>query len=136
MGKQKIARLLAHLQDNHNQDIQNAAAIFTVAQGAVNQLDQLESELAAEPKTLPAAPSQLTQADLVSRYGNYNACRKAAKQAGISFRKSPRWEQLVTAFNYLAACQAQIDAYLQRYPNPNLNGVRVVIHLGQESQDR
>ncbi|MEO1352457.1 MAG: hypothetical protein AAFW84_27270, partial [Cyanobacteria bacterium J06635_15] len=87
MGKQKIARLLEQLKDNHDQDIQNAAAIFTVAQGAVNQLGQLEEERVADSKELPAAPAQLTKIDLINRYGNYNACRKVAKQVGITFRK-------------------------------------------------
>ncbi|MEO1352197.1 MAG: serine/threonine protein kinase, partial [Cyanobacteria bacterium J06635_15] len=76
------------------------------------------------------APAQLTKIDLINRYGNYNACRKVAKQVGITFRKSPRWPQLVAAFNYLESCQACIDSYLQCYPNPELKGVSVVIKLG------
>ncbi|MEM8806458.1 MAG: hypothetical protein AAGF01_10575 [Cyanobacteria bacterium P01_G01_bin.38] len=130
MGKQKINRLLAKLQDNQREDIQNAAAIFTVAQGAVNQLGQLEQTLKAEPTLLsPAPPSQLTRTDLINRYGPYNACRKAAKQAGITFSKSPRWPQLVAAFNYLEACQVCVNQYMQQYPNPDLQNVSINVKL-------
>jgi hypothetical protein len=123
MGKQKIDRLLAQLKDNHSQDIQNAAAIFTVAQAAVNQLD---------PKDLPAlppAPTLLTKADLIERYGHYNGCRKAAKQAGIIFHQTPRWAQLIAAFSYLAACQACISAYVQQHPHPDLQGISLMLDL-------
>ncbi|MBE9077242.1 hypothetical protein IQ241_08030 [Romeria aff. gracilis LEGE 07310] len=129
MGKQKIERLLAQLQGNHSQDIQNAAAIFTVAQGAVKQLDQIDRAAPAQT-VLPAAPISLTKADLESRYGKFNACRKAAKQAGITFSKTPSWSQLVAAFSYLEACQSCVDAYLQDHPCPDLKGVRLSLRLG------
>ena len=112
MGKQKLDQLLKQLENNHAQDIENAAAIFTVAQGAVDQL--------AAPSPQPnapalgesvAAPSSLTKADLLKRYGNYNACRQAAKRAGIAFSHTPRWSQLVAAFSYLPACQACVGSY-------------------------
>ena len=82
MGKQTIDRLLAKLQDNHEQDIHNAAAIFTVAQGAVNQLQNQSEMSALAPEQLPA-PQQLTQAELLNRYGSYNACRMAAKKRAL-----------------------------------------------------
>ncbi|MEO1401938.1 MAG: hypothetical protein AAFV72_11910 [Cyanobacteria bacterium J06635_1] len=134
MGKQKIDRLLAQLQNNQSQDIQNAAAIFTVAQGAVNHLDQIEQGLSKERNILPVAPLQLTQADLINRYGPYNACRKAAKQAGITFSKSPRWPQLVAAFNYLEACQTCVNQYMQQHPNPDLHSVSITLRLAPEAE--
>jgi hypothetical protein len=140
MGKQTIDRLLTKLQDSHEQDIHNAAAIFTVAQGAVNQLQnrseivsKTASDAATQSTVLAAkqlAPLQLTQAELMNRYGNYNACRAAAKRAGITFSRSPRWTQIVAAFNYLEACQASISAYLQHYPNRDLQGTKITITLG------
>lgn len=128
MGKQTIDRLLAKLQSSHEQDIHNAAAIFTVAQGAVNQF-QNPSEMALAPEQLPA-PQQLTQAELLNRYGSYNACRAAAKKAGITFSQSPRWTQIIAAFNYLEACQEHINSYLQHYPNPELTGTKITLKLG------
>lgn len=132
MGKQKIEQLLEQLQNNHSQDIQNAAAIFTVAQGAVNQLNQLKEleGLAPEQNALPAAPISLTKADLESRYGKFNACRAAAKRAGITFSKTPSWSQLIAAFSYLDACQSCVKTYLQRHPCADLKGVRLSITLG------
>lgn len=130
MGKQKLNQLLKQLEDNHAQDIENAAAIFTVAQGAVNQLaadsPQLDLPALGEPV---AAPSPVTKADLLQRYGNYNACRQAAKRAGITFGHTPRWSQLVAAFSYLPACQACVSTYLQQHPHPNLKGVSIKLTL-------
>lgn len=128
MGKQTIDRLLAKLQENHEQDIHNAAAIFTVAQGAVNQLQNQSETAVWAPEQLPA-PQQLTQAELLNRYGSYNACRMAAKKAGITFSRSPRWSQIIAAFNYLEACQKQVDAYLQHYPNPELKETKITLQL-------
>lgn len=86
MGKQKNDRLLAQLKDNHQQDIHNEAAIFTVAQGAVNELAHQDANDEGSHAVSPE-PLKLTKEDLISRYGNYNACRKAAKKAGISFAR-------------------------------------------------
>lgn len=133
MGKQKIDRLLAQLNSNHQQDIQNAAAIFTVAQGAVNELAQADTAhppvLSLSAASFSAAPLQLTKADLLSRYGSYNKCRSAAKKAGITFSGTPRWEQIIAAFNYAEACQACVDRYIEQNPNPNLKGTRIAIAL-------
>ncbi len=134
MGKQKLDRLLAQLEDNHAQDIENAVAIFTVAQGAVNQLaaDSAQPILRPSDDALSnplAAPAFVTKADLLKRYGSYNACRQAAKRAGITFRHTPRWSQLVTAFSYLPACQDCVSTYLRQYPHPNLKGVSIKLRL-------
>ncbi len=132
MGRQKIDRLLTQLKSSHQQDVQNAAAIFTVAQGAVNELGKIDEEqdeaLAIAPALLQE-PLQLTKADLISRYGDYNACRKAAKKAGVVFSKTPRWDQLAVAFSYVTACQSCVANYVAQNPNPNLKGISIAVVL-------
>lgn len=127
MGKQKIDRLLAQLKDNHQQDIQNDAAIFAVAQGAVNELASREE--ADQIFKDAITPLHLTKDDLIERYGNYNACRRAAKKAGIVFGRSPRWSQLVAAFNYIDACQTCVSNYVAHNPNSALTGVKLTLTL-------
>ncbi|MEL6551945.1 MAG: hypothetical protein AAFQ63_00590 [Cyanobacteria bacterium J06621_11] len=137
MGKQKIDRLLAQIKDNHTQDIQNAAAIFTVAQAAVNDLkDQdnpptLATEQAVIEQRSPIAPLEWTKNDLIRKYGSYNKCRQAAKQSGITFSRSPRWPQIIAAFNYLQACQSCIDRYIEQHPNADLQGTKITLTLGK-----
>lgn len=140
MGKKRIAQLLEQLQDNQQQDLQNAAAIFTVAQVAVNQLQaQIDASPDPQAPTLPAQPAAnlpalppapLDQAELKRRYGSHNACRGAAKKLGIKFSKNPSWEQMVAAFNYHEACQQIVRAYLQEHPSNLLRGVAIEIKLG------
>ncbi len=129
MGKQKLDRLLAQLQDNHREDIQNAAAIFAVAQSAVNQLEQPKADGSLRLSASSRAPLHLTKSDLIERYGHYNGCRKAAKQAGIVFHKTPSWAQLIVAFNYRESCQACISDYIQQHPNPDLQGISLMLNL-------
>lgn len=133
MGKKKIDQLLAQLQTNHDTDVQNAAGIFTVAQGAVNDLANAVGEqvnaLVPSARALPAAPQQLTKDDLLKRYGSYNGCRSAAKAAGITFSRPPRWSQIIAAFSYLDACQACIDNLMRQHPNPELKTVKVTLTL-------
>lgn len=141
MGKKKIAQLLEQLQENQQQELQNAAAIYTVAQVAVNQLQaQFPDAVVEETKALPAglnptaalppAPRSIDQAELKKRYGSHVACRQAAKQLGIKFRKNPTWEQLTVAFSYFEACQNLITEYLQTHPNQNLQGITIELKLG------
>ena len=133
MGKNKIDRLLAQLKDNHTGDIQNAAGIFAVAQGAVNQLKEAvlptveETTLALESEKI----HQLTKADLIEKYNSYNGCRSAAKKLGIVFSRTPRWSQIVAAFNYVEACQDCVNAYMQQHPCKDLKGVSVTLTLGE-----
>lgn len=128
MGKQKIDRLLAQLKENHQQDIQNSAAIYTVAQGAVNELRSREN--VALPEASPQVnPLKLTKADLIAQYGNYNACRREAKKKGIHFSRSPRWSQIVAAFNYIEACQQCVDSYIAQHPNADLKGIKITVSL-------
>ncbi|MBW4466234.1 MAG: hypothetical protein KME07_12470 [Pegethrix bostrychoides GSE-TBD4-15B] len=134
MGKQRITQLLEQLQENQQQDLAHAAAIFTVAQVAVNQL---ETQV-LEPPALPLPPSSLAalpaaaldQAELKRRYGSHVACRKAAKMLGIRFSKTPSWQKLAAAFTYQAAAEQLIQAYLQEHPSPDLQHVAIEIKLG------
>ena len=133
MGKNKIDRLLAQLKDNHTEDIQNAAGIFAVAQGAVNQLK--EAVLPTAEETTPALesrkPHQLTKTDLIEKYNSYNGCRSAAKKSGIVFSRTPRWSQIVAAFNYVEACQDCVNSYMQQHPCKDLKGISVTLTLGE-----
>ncbi|MCU0524878.1 MAG: hypothetical protein MUF72_08650 [Elainella sp. Prado103] len=147
MGKKRITQLLEQLQVNQQQELQNAAAIFAVAQVAVNQLGQAGSrsthtslpELSGnhQPQPqLPAAPMPVEQAELRRRYGSHQACRQAAKRQGIIFRKNPSWEQLEVAFGYLDACQQLLRSYLQTHPAPQLRGVSLQIDLDSLSREQ
>ncbi|MGB3766604.1 MAG: hypothetical protein WA947_08590 [Phormidesmis sp.] len=130
MGKNRIDRLLTQLKDNHTEDIQNAASIFTVAQGAVNQLKEAVLPAETAPALESKKPQQLTKADLIEKYSSYNGCRSAAKKSGIRFSRTPRWSQMVAAFNYLEACQSCVSAYMQEHPCEELKGVSVTMTLG------
>lgn len=129
MGKQNLDRLLAQLQDNHSEDIQSAAAIFAVAQSAVNQIDPPKDVSSLHPSASPHAPLQFTKADLIERYGHYNGCRKAAKLAGIVFHQTPSWAQIIAAFSYQEACQACVSTYIQQHPHPDLKGISLMLNL-------
>jgi hypothetical protein len=130
MGKKRIAQLLDQLQTNHEAELKNAAQIFTVAQVAVNQLNQQ-----AEPtvKALPATPFQpptvLDQAVLEQRYGSFNACRKAAKQLGIQFHRTPSWAQLIVAFSYFDTLQRLVHNYTTAFPDTHLHDVTMTFSL-------
>ena len=119
MGKKRINQLLDQLQANHTADLKNAAAVFTVAQVAVNQLEQqLQPEPGAIASLPPSAPE--SKETLRQRYGSFNACRAAARQKGIHFKKTPSWEQLSEAFCYFETLQALIDDHLANQPTSKL----------------
>ncbi len=131
MGKKRIQQLLENLDTLHQADIHNAAAIYSVAQVAVNQL---EAQAAATTPNLagvlPASAAvQWTRASLEHHYGPFNQCRKAAKARGIRFRKTPSWVQLVAAFNCFETLQALIQQYLANQPQPDLKGVKMEFPL-------
>jgi hypothetical protein len=130
MGKQRIAKLLNQLESNQQDDLKNAAAIYAVAQVAVNQLDsqsfQAPSSVALLP---PSAPPNLDKTDLLRLYGSYNGCRKAAKNVGIKFETTPSWQQLAQAFSYAEALKLLTLQYLEAYPAPDLKQVTITLHL-------
>lgn len=121
MGKQRITQLLAQLKENQAKDVENAAAIYTVAQVAVDALEQTQPS--ATVAALPAIPA-LDKAALLERYGSYNGCRSAAKKQGIRFSKTPSWPTLEAAFSYYEACQSLLQSYLTANPNPHLHGIK------------
>lgn len=130
MGKKRIAELLDQLHTNHEADLNNAAAVFTVAQVAVNQLAQQTVEDNAAPVLgLALSPVLISKEQLKQQYGSFNACRKAAKQAGIRFSSTPTWDQLAATFNYFEALQSLIQNYLITYPNSHLGGVSMEFKL-------
>lgn len=140
MGKKRINQLLAQIKENQQADLRNAAAIYTVAQVAVDELeaiasaDSLDSVRAIAPAppapALPAAvPTLLTQTDLLQRYGSYNGCRSAAKKLGIHFSKSPSWPQLIAAFSYADPIRQLVQDYVQRQAISHLSGVRFTVTI-------
>ncbi|MCG8367906.1 MAG: hypothetical protein MJA27_31805, partial [Pseudanabaenales cyanobacterium] len=62
-------------------------------------------------------------------YGPYNGCRKAAKDKGIKFSRTPTWNQLISAFSYFEACRQLIQSYVETHPNPDLKGVSIQLKL-------
>lgn len=153
MGKKRIAELLQQLEAHRQEAIEDTAAVFTVAQVAVNELGKLtgvtpdrsktSSETAQEQtedrtliSTSPVAallpaPIVVTKAELQQRYGSFNACRNAAKQRGIKFSKTPSWDTLVAAFSYLETLKQLFNGYLDQYPNPKLTGTTLEFPIGQ-----
>ncbi|MGP1384286.1 MAG: hypothetical protein ACTS2F_12055 [Thainema sp.] len=131
MGKQRVQQLLDQLKENQAKDIENAAAIYTVAQVAVNALNESTNESSAPQLSASALPTvaSITKADLLERYGSFNDCRKAAKALGIKFSKTPSWDKLEAAFSYRVACHQLVQSYLAAYPNEHLNNVSLEIPL-------
>ncbi len=140
MGKKRINQLLTHMKENQQAELRNAAAIYTVAQVAVNELaaiasaDAPDSVRAIAPASpapaLPAAvPTLLTQAELLQRYGSYNGCRSAAKKQGIHFSKSPSWPQLIAAFSYADPIRQRVQDYVQQQAIGHLSGVRIIVTI-------
>lgn len=129
MGKQRVTQLLEQLKENQAKDLENAAAIYTIAQIAVDELHQgstLPDQLASA--ALPVV-NDISKNELIKRYGSFNGCRKAAKKAGIQFKKTPSWLQLEAAFRYQEAYEKLIQMYVQTHPNEHLSGVSFTISL-------
>ncbi len=129
MGKKRLAQLLDQLKENQQQELENAAGIFTVAQVAVNNLQRnlnIESEA---PALQPSAPVMLSKEELLQRHGSFNGCRKAAKEYGIKFSKTPSWEALGAAFAYAEALRSVLNEYVKAYPNDMLRGVTIEMTL-------
>ncbi|MBE9177269.1 hypothetical protein IQ268_01605 [Oculatella sp. LEGE 06141] len=131
MGRKRVTQLLEQLKQNQQHELENAAAIFTVAQVAVNELSSQATPTSnAAIAELPAAPLQMDKNELLQQYGSYNACRKAAKARGIKFSRTPSWQQIAAAFSYVESCQQVIQVYLDRHPSQDLKGVSIEVKLG------
>lgn len=128
MGKKRIAQLLDQLHENHQADVENSATIFTVAQVAVNHLAAASDQIQPNLPILPPA-RLVNREELKRRYGSFNACRTAAKQAGIRFSGHATWDQLEAAFSYFESLQNLIQSYMDSHPNPKLQGVSMEFKL-------
>ncbi len=141
MGKKRIARLLDQLKENKEQDLKNAASIFTVAQVAVNELERQQTDDEPAPDenegkaiaVLPSAPPTLDKEELLRRYGSYNGCRKAAKAEGITFHKNPGWNQLIAGFRYAESMRLMAEQYLATHPNPDLHDITISVRFGDST---
>jgi hypothetical protein len=131
MGKQRITELLSQLESDRQKDLKNSAAIYAVAQVAVNQLAQSSQDPAAQNHLVPPAPLTLDKTELIQRHGSYNGCRKAAKALGIQFRTTPSWQQLAQAFSYAESLQQWVNLYLESYSTPALKGVTLSLRLSE-----
>ncbi|MBD2364742.1 hypothetical protein H6G36_26820 [Anabaena minutissima FACHB-250] len=130
MGKKRITQLLEGLKENQLHELHNSAAIYTVAQVAVNELQQQSLQITEPPiAALPSTLEIIDKTELLKQYGSYRACRKAAKERGIKFSRTPSWEQLAVAFSYADAFQQIIKSYVETYPNPKLKGTTFEMSL-------
>ncbi|MUL37209.1 hypothetical protein [Gloeocapsopsis dulcis] len=128
MGKKRLTQLLDQLKANQQTDLQNTAAIYTVAQVAVNELQEATSDVSV--LALNPGQSSIDKAELIRRYGSYSNCRQIAKQNGLKFSRNPSWQQLATGFTYLEALQQIVRNYLDKHPDPLLEGITVELKLG------
>ena len=133
MGRKRINDLLEQLKENQQKELENAAAIFTIAQVAVNELERQVVQEPPNLKTplpaLPAAPSLTDKAELLRLYGSYNGCRRAAKERGIKLKGSPTWKQLAAAFSYAEALKLLAKSYIESYPNSEIKGMTIEIKI-------
>jgi hypothetical protein len=133
MGKKRITQLLEDLKQNYERDLHNSAAIYTVAQVAVNELQKQTAQINNPIAALPVATNVLDKDQLIKQYGSYNACRKAAKERGIKFARTPSWEQLAAAFSYSEVIQQIFTNYISTYPYPKLEGTKFEIVFKSDS---
>jgi hypothetical protein len=133
MGKQRLTQLLHQLEANQQKDLKNAAAIYAVAQVAVNTLNEQEASQATTPDLVCSAPDKK---QLLERYGSYNGCRKAAKERGLQFKRTPSWNQLSQAFNCAEALQQLVQAHLSHQTSVDLQGVTLRLSLDSPFQEK
>ncbi|PZD73635.1 hypothetical protein C1752_02055 [Acaryochloris thomasi RCC1774] len=130
MGKKRINALLSKLKNNHQSDVENSAYIYGLAQGAVNRLEEVAEQHVDD--TLLFSEQELPPIDkeeLKRRYDSYIGCRRAAKELGIHFSKTPSWEKLICAFRYSEALRNICYHYADQNPHPLLNGFTVDIEF-------
>ncbi len=131
MGKKQITQLLEQLKENQALELQNAAAIYTVAQVAVNELKKQESDEPTAVASLPFVTKKIDKYQLIEQHGSYNVCRKVAKSQGIKFSRTPSWEQLAAAFSYAEAFQEIVKAYVEAHPSSILKGTTFELRLNK-----
>lgn len=138
MGKQRLTQLLHQLEANQQKDLKNAAAIYAVAQVAVNTLNEQEASPATAPDlalSSASSSSTLDKQQLLERYGSYNGCRKAAKERGLQFKRTPSWNQLSQAFSCAEALQQLVQTHLSNQASVDLQGVTLKLSLGSPPQE-
>lgn len=128
MGRKRIEQLLEQLKENQQAELENAAAIYTVAKVAVNTLKQVVEEAEQIEDSIAELPAvsltiaAIDKAELLRRYGSHPQCRTAAKKQGIHFNKNPSWEQLIAAFNQVETLRQLLKSHLRSHPCPELRG--------------
>jgi len=131
MGKKRIEKLLETIKDNQKRETINAAGIYTVAQVAINKIVELETgldtklktelETKLETKKTSSPPfRQYTVEELKAQYPKLADCRKALKERGLVFSKTPSWAKVAIALSYFEVQQAQFYDYLRHRPSPEL----------------
>ncbi|NEO34658.1 MAG: hypothetical protein F6K36_30585, partial [Symploca sp. SIO3C6] len=135
MGKKRITQLINRLKDNQEQDIKNAASIFTVAQIAVEELEQQGMDDSGAQKdtpyfSLPLEHPLINKTELLRRYGSHLGCRKAAKLQGIKFTRTPSWNKLVAAFQHLESINALVRQYINQQDLP-VDNIHITIELSK-----
>jgi hypothetical protein len=129
MGKKRLEQLLEQLKTNQEADLQNTAAIYSVAQVAVNELRNDATIDNASVLALPPVQTSIDKVELIRRYGSYLNCRRIAKQNGLRFSRNPSWQQLVIGFSYLESLQQIVKNYIDKHPNPLLDGITIELKL-------
>ena len=95
----RFSQLIEELEDLQQQDIKNSAKVFSVTATLSTRLQTLLETLDNPHKTLPN--SQVTQEELIKRYGNYNNAYAAYQHAyGIKCKKG--WKHFLKAIEGLA----------------------------------
>jgi hypothetical protein len=71
----------------------------------------------------------IDKAELLRRYSSHNQCRTAAKKQGITFKKTPSWEQLIAAFNQVEVLRQMLKSHLEANPSPLLYGITFLLTI-------
>lgn len=118
MGKAKLQRLLEQLDAVQAADRENAAAIYTVATIAVQQLEQVAGPVELSPTLAIAEQSGGDLAQFKQQFESYQDCRRQLKAQGLSFGKTPTWQQLYDGWQYLNLVLPALTNALQTQPLP------------------
>lgn len=94
----RFSQLIEELEDLQQQEIKNSTKVFSITATLSTRLHTLLETLDNPHKTLPN--SQVTQEELIKRYGNYNNAYAAYQQAyGIKCKKG--WKYFLKAIEGL-----------------------------------